>query len=244
MPKVKKENSPKLYHGTTEIVAKTACSKGLTPYEVDAFDLGNPRNLRASTTRGICLTATYPGLMAFDTASNREKWGIMEIDVAYLYPDFLMPHEVFLAEKVKTKIATEGDRLKKLDQIRQNLSNHHKKWRESLDNYGVCVYEQEIPVTAITKVAIYDPYSNPSMTKAMLSGFLGTKFHKSNLDRQGMIIRWLLGENITPEEWLGNETYSKLPHFERDRVGQVLRNKHGLDIFYSGGANGKKATWW
>lgn len=247
MPKTKKEttNTPKLYHGTTEIIAKTACIKGLLPYEVDATDNGVPRRILASTAGGICLTSSYPGLMAFETADHKERWGIIEVDASHLSPESLLPYEGFLVEKTKAKITNEEDRLKKLAQIRQSLSTHHRKWRESLNNFGMCIYAAEIPFHAISKVTIYNPQSNPVMTKAILgSVVLGSKFHPSNMNRQHMISRWLIGDNVTPEEWLGPTVYAKMEHAERERVSQVLRNKNGLDIFYSGTPNGKKVTWW
>ncbi len=247
MPKTKKEasSSPKLYHGTTEIIAKMACIKGLAPYEVNITDNGIPRRICASTAGGICLTSSYPGLMAFETASNREKWGIIEFDVSHLHPESLMPCEGFLAEKVKTKLSNEEDLFKKMTQLRQGLSNNRRKWRESLDSFGMCVHEGEIPLDAISRVVTYDPFSNPVMTKAMIASvILGSRFHKSNLRRQMMITRWLMGENILPEEWLGSAVYCKMTHSEKNQMAQVLQNKNGLDIFYSGTPNGKKVTWW
>jgi hypothetical protein len=50
---------------------------------------------------------------------------------------------------------------------------------------------------------------------------------------------------VTPEEWLGTPVFSKMTHAEKDRVWTILRNKNGLDIFYSGSSNGsKKVSWW
>lgn len=248
MPKAKREDvkSPKLYHGTSEIKAKEACVNGLFPYEVKDVDYyGIPRRIHASSPDGISLTSSYPGLMAFETSSHKEKWGIIEIDVSHLSPEVLVPYEGFLLEKMKTKISNEEDRFKKLTQIRQNLPSNHRKWRESLDDFGMCVYEGFVPLAAISRVVIYDPQSNPVMTKAIIgSALIGTKFHQSGFQRQQMLTRWLLGENITPEEWMGSSVYSKMEHLERDQIGQVLRNKHGLDIYYSGVPNGKKISWW
>jgi hypothetical protein len=236
----KKEQTTKLYHGTIENLAKLSCVKGLTPYDIDVCENGFPRSVCASTANGISLTSTYPGLMAFDTAAYREKWGIIEVDVSQLHSEIFLPYEGFLLEKAKTKVTSEEDRLKKLLQFRSHLSSHRRKWRDSLDEYGFCVYEAAIPVQAISRVMIYDPASNWSMTKAIVNTMLGIKMHASNLHHQQMITRWLMGDNVTAQEWIGSAVYSKMTHAQKDKLSQMLQNKNGLDIFYAGPTNGKK----
>jgi hypothetical protein len=236
--------APKLYHGTTEIIAKAACVKGLAPYDINAIDNGCPRNIRASTDSGICLTSVYPGLMAFETATYKDKWGIIEIDITHLCPDLFLPYEGFLLEKIKGKITGEEDKLKRLSQIRQGLASNRRKWRESIDGFGMCVYEGEIPLSAISKVFIYNPQSNPIMTKFIIGSVLGSKVHQANLHRHHMLTRWLMGDNVLPEEWLGSSVFAKMPHSEKDKMSQILQNKHGLDIFHSSSVNSKKITWW
>lgn len=246
MAKAKKvTNGPKLYHGTTELVAKASCGmKGFSPYDSGFNSSGIPKTIYASSGNAICLTDTYAGLMSFDTSNPRDRWGIIEIDVAYLSQYAISPHEIFLMEKGKTKLTSEDDRLKKTIQLRSSLLGNRKLWRESLESCGFCVYDEHIPLEGITKVSIYDPASNPIMTKAMTSVLGGGKFHKSNQHRHKMLTRWLMGENITPEDWVGTEELETMKFADKDRIAQFLRNKHGLDIFYTGGANGKKASWW
>lgn len=247
MPKAKKEDvkSPKLYHGTTQLKAKEACSVGLVPYELKDFDAyGVPRNLYASSREGITLTSSYPGLLSYETSSHKEKWGIMEIDVSHLSPEGFAPYEGFLLEKMKVKIVDEDDRYKKLSQIRQSISSHCRQWRESLEEFGFCAYKELIRPEAISKVTIYDPQSNPIITRAIVSCIIGSKLHRSNLNRQRMLTRWLIGENVTAEEWLGTSVYSKMSHTEKDQVSQVLHNKNGLDIYHYDVSGGKKVSWW
>jgi hypothetical protein len=222
-----------------------ACVKGLVPYNIDALDNGSPRAICASSLTGISLTTIYPGLMAFDTASHREKWGIIEFDVAQLHPEVFLPHEGFLVEKAKSKL-TEEDRLKKLSQLRVSLNSHRRKWRDSIEEYGICVYEAAIPALAINRVTIYDPSSNAAMTKVIVNTMLGTRIHRSNMHRNKMVSRWLMGDHITTEEWVGSAVYSRMTHSDKDKIAQVLQNKHGLDIFCNNPMNGKKLTssWW
>lgn len=239
MPKINDtKKSVKLYHGTTALMAKNACVKGLSPYDLKILN-GVPNNIFNPNSAGISLTSLYPGLMSFDVCNDREKWGIMEIDMQNLLPECFLPHESFLLEK--TKVTSEDDKNKKLDQLRLSLSGNRRRWKESLDDFGVCLYEKDIPLSAITKVAIYDPFSNPTMTKAMINISVNSKINKANVHRQEMVIRWLMGENITPEKWLGSDVFAKMAFPDKDKVGQVLRNKSGLDIFYSGGPTKKSS---
>jgi hypothetical protein len=242
MPKQKIQKTPKLYHGTSESIAKTACVKGLQPYEIDALDSGFPRSMSVSSLSGVCVTTTYPGLMAFNATLHKERWGIIEIDATQLEQEALLPYEGFLLEKTKGKLTSEDERLKKLSHFRHGLSSHRKKWRESLEDFGFCVYEKLIPLQAIVRVTIYDPLSNWTMTKSMLNVNVGSKFHQSNLHRQEMTSRWINGDYVATEDWIGN-TYAGLSHSQKDKVTQILQNKHGLDIFYSGNVK-KIPSWW
>lgn len=220
----------KLYHGTTEAVAKAACVNGLDVYESEDFDHGMPRTLKASSDDGICLTTSYPGVMALNAASGKERWGIIEVDYSQLVPEALMPHEGFLLEKVK--FTNEDDRLNKAGEQRKDATSHKKKWKESLNSYGMCLYAAKIPLQAILRVVIYDPVVNWAMTKHLINVNIGTRFHKSNLVRQDMTSRWLIGDLVTPEEWVGR-SYGKMNRFQRDTITKILQNKFGLDIYYT-----------
>lgn len=239
MAKSKKEivDSPKLYYGTSESLAKLSCVKGISPYNEDKSDF-NSKNYFSSTYS--CLTEVYPSLLSYDIV-DKEKWGIVEIDVSHLVQEGFFPHEGYLLEKTKDKFTSEEDYIKKISSL--NVLNSRKKWKESLDEFGMCFYEFLIPATAVSKVVIYNPMSNPTMTRAMLGVSIGSKFHKSNFKRQFMIKRWLMGENVTVEEWVG-PNFSKLEHSQKEKIAQVLRNKSGLDIYYIGLPNYKKITWW
>jgi len=237
--------SRKLYHGTTASIAKTACSyKGLVPYEIESL-CGVSQNIRASTLKNICLTEFYPAFMAFDASYGKDKWGIIEIDVSNLCPEQLLPHEGYLIDKDKSNFISEESRLKKMNQLREECIVHKRKWKDSLNDFGFCLYSDIIPISAITRVAIYDPYSNPIITKAASNVFLGEKFHKSNQNRQSLLVKWILGEYVDPSEWFGKDEYLKLPYSEKAIISQHIMNKSGLDIFYySDKDNSKKISWW
>lgn len=238
----KEETKLRLYHGTSEVAAKTACVKGLMPYEIPAYDSGLPRNFSAFSG-ATALTNSYPGLMALNYAGAKEKWGFIEIDVSQLHHEAFLPHENYLIEINKNKVISEEDRLQKLDEIRKNLQSFRRKWRDSLDRYGFCQYEAVIPISAIKKVVVYDPHSNWLMTKALLAMHPGSKLSNSCMERNRLVIRWLFGANITAEEWIG-PVFNQLKHSERNPIVQMLQNKNGLDVFYHGAQpTGRRSAW-
>lgn len=217
------EKMKKIYHGTSESIAKLACVKGLHSCEKSGVWSVDP---------GICLTTAYPGLMAFNCSFYKEKWGLIEIDHSTLHSSCFSPHDVFLLEKSRKGMNDEKLSVTKM--------KNQKKWKESLEKTGLCIYNESIPLSSITRVSIYDPQSNLPMTKIALNVILGGgRFHERNIDRHQMLVRWMMGENVTFEEWVGK---SKVPHSEKDRISQMLHNKYGLDIFYYGSTTVKKGN--
>jgi hypothetical protein len=245
MPKIKSEttkNLVRIYHATTEHVAKQACVKGLFPYEVPVYENGAPHTYRVSSSESICLTSVYPGLLAFDAVNLKEKWGVVEIDPYYLEQNMLAPHERFLLEKAKVKQGSEEDYFADLVKLRTEATKKRKQWRNSIENLGLCLYTKQIPLQAITKVTVYDPASNWFMTKAMINCNLSD--HKFNFKRHQMLTRWLIGEHITGSQWMG-PAFDKMPFSEQSKITSILQNKNGLDIYYFGNGNNKnKASWW
>jgi hypothetical protein len=244
MPRPKKDVKPplRLYHGTSEIIAKEACRTGLSLYDLSPFDeFSFPRTIRSSTKEAACLTTVYPGLLAANATEPRERWGIIEVDPSRLEDGNFAPHEWFLLENSKVKISTEEERIKQFSHFRQD-SKSGKKWKESLDECGFCLYKDKIPLHAITKVVIYDPNSNLHVTKAISIVNPGFRTHKSNLQRHSMLTRWLMCEHIAGPEWAG-EIFSKIQFAEQSRITTVLQNKSGLDIYHSYVPSKKTLNW-
>jgi hypothetical protein len=220
----------KLYHGTTEIIAKSSPNQGITPYSLSILDNGKSRVIGASADEGIALTDSYIGFMAFDTCNWRERWGLIEIDIEKLDDKLFMPHELFLLERSKKKIESVESQIKATLDYRSKLLANHKLWKESLSSMGLSRYQGTIPVQAITKITVFDWRSNWMITKEVLHVGISTKLHKIQMDRHKMLTRWLMCEAVSPKEWILD--FEKLPAFERDHIQQGLINKSGLDIFY------------
>lgn len=208
-------NHPRLYCGTTERIAKQAPVMGLQP------SMGR-----------IYVSEVYPGILAFyGSTDSRDRFGIVEFDATYLDTANFLPCEWYLEQTAPKKAKSEKEQAKRLEQMRKTLEKHAVKGKKSLQDIGVCVYDAPIPRKAISRITIYDPSSNPVITEALLSQQINLTDHKKSLPRNRALTRWLAGEEVTVEEWAGKE-FDGLTKEEKQRLGEWLQNKSGLDIFF------------
>ena len=205
----------RLYCGTTERIAKLAPVAGLNP-----------------SSDPVYLTDVYPGLFAFmASTSDEERFGIVEVDVAFLDPANFLPAEWYVAQTSRQKGRNGRSNQRYLDSVRKTLDRHRGKWKESLLKTGICLYDGFIPRKALRKITIYDPTSNPTITGAIASAKIGLADYKSFYQRNRALTRWLTGESVLVEEWLGQDLAST-PKDEKEQLAERLQNKLGLDIFY------------
>jgi hypothetical protein len=208
-------NHPRLYLGTTERIAKQAPVLGLQP-----------------SVGRIYISEVYPGILAFyGSTDSRDRFGIVELDANYLDAANFLPSEWYLEQTAPKKARSEKEQAKRLEQFRKTLDKHAGKGKKSLQDIGVCVYDAPIPRKAISRITIYDPSSNPVITEALLSQQISLTEHKKALPRNRALTRWLAGDEVTAEEWLGKEM-DNLTKDERQKVAEWLQNKSGLDIFF------------
>jgi hypothetical protein len=214
MGKQKKETTS-LYCGTTERIAKLAPVHGLNPKHDPVY-----------------LTDVYPGLLAFyASTSDQERFGILEIDLTHLDPANFLPCEWYLDATAREKAKSTREHNRRLESFRKNLDKYQSKWKDSLQKLGICVFAGFIPKKAIRRITIYDPASNPLVTEAIVSSTLSPSAYKKGYERFHAITRWLVGESVTIEEWLGDEIVQKTKD-EKEALTESLQNKLGLDIFY------------
>lgn len=226
----KKRLAKKLFHGTTEIIAKGATVSGIKPYEVSPFDGGKPRSICASSGGNICLTDVYGAFMAFDTCTPKDRWGIIEIDVDKLDEKLFVPHEIFLLEKSKKKIENYKDHYQAVVDYRFKLLTNQKYWKDSFFSLGLCNYHGIIPPDAISKISIFDWRSNWFITREVVGATISSKFHKIQSERHMLINRWMMCDAIDPSEWVDN--YSELNSQQREQISSGMVNKSGLDVFF------------
>lgn len=205
----------RLYCGTTERVAKLAPVAGLNP-----------------SNEPVYLSDVYPGLFAFlASTSDQERFGIVEVDVHFLDPANFLPAEWYLDQTSRPKGHNGRSSQRRLASYRKTLDRHRGKWKESLLKTGICLYDGFIPKKALRKITIYDPTSNPTITSAIAGARIGLVDYKSYYQRNRALTRWLTGESVLVEEWLG-EDLAAIPKDEKEQLAERLQNKLGLDIFY------------
>jgi hypothetical protein len=213
----RKEGQGCLYLGTTEKIAKSAPVAGLTPDKELLY-----------------LTDVYPGHFAFyASTSGSDRYAIVEVDATLLDPEAYLPCEWYLEQKSRKHGKTPSERNRILAGLRRNLEDYHGRWKESLKEIGVCVYTDPISKKAIRRIAIYDPAFNPVITEAIAGTRLSVKEHKANYRRHRALTRWLMGEEVTIEEWIGKGA-DQMDKKEKESLAEALQSKWGLDMFYHG----------
>jgi hypothetical protein len=214
MAKLKKDYAS-LYCGTTEKVAKLAPVVGINPAREPVY-----------------LSDVYPGLLAFFASTQgNDRFGIIEVETSFLDSTNFLPCEWFLDQISRQKVKTTREHTRRLESFKKNLQKFRSKWRDSLLKTGVVVYEGFIPKKAIRRISIYDPASNPTITNEIINARIGPSDYKRNRRLYQNLTRWLMGETIAVEEWMG-EKWMEFPKEEREQLAEQLQNKTGLDIFY------------
>jgi hypothetical protein len=204
-----------LYCGTTERIAKLAPRVGLNP-----------------TNQAVYLSNVYPGLFAFFASTDdHDRFGVLEIDLHVLDPMNFLPCEWYLEQTSRQKAKTGREMHRRLEGYRKTLEKHKAKWKDSLQRIGVCLYDGFVPRKAIRRITIYDPASNPTITEAIVNSQVSLADYKNSFQRNQAVTRWLAGESVTVEDWLGDDLIDT-PKDEREKLAERLQNKLGLDIFY------------
>jgi len=223
-----------LYHGTSASVAREALTKGLLPRALTGLPSHWEENKAPSRPDLVYLTVAYAGYFANAADENSEGWGIVEVDTNKLHPILFMPDEDYLEQGTRNTEFPEDDPFwaelaacKTMEErtawFRDNLEAFSQAWMDSLESLGNCAYQGEIPPEAITRVTVYDPKSNPTMTLAALDPsiclanfhFCGAKYKE--------ITRWLAGHDANAQTMMQTMLPSGIEiHNAPDGIRQYL----------------------
>ena len=69
------------------------------------------------------------------------------------------------------------------------------------------------------------------VTDAIVNSTIGLAAYRNGYESFQAITRWLVGESVSVEDWLGDEI-AKTPKDAKEALAESLQNKLGLDIFY------------
>lgn len=198
-----------LYHGTKASVARKALTEGLRPRSETGLPSHWEENKAPSNPDAIYLTVAYAGYFAHAADEDGEGWGIVEVDTDRLDASLFVPDEDFLEQATRNQEVPSDDPFwrdlaeatsmeERTAWYRENITLFAHLWGNSLEGLGNCAYQGSIPPEAITRVTVYDPKSNPTMTLAALDPLIiiinfricGAKYKE--------ITRWLAGYEGNP----------------------------------------------
>jgi len=247
----------KLYHGTTEKIARLALIEGLRPRE-ETGSKGNWEHSIDSALNRVYLSAAYAGYFAYCAAGVDEKWGIVEVDTELLEPDKFYPDEDFMEQASRAQevpkwveedpddpmgdpyeelraanALPDKDRMKaRTEYFRNNIWFYAHLWRDSVEHLGNCCYLGEIPPEAITRVSVFDPTSNMGIQMSVDPSITLLNYRVCQ-NKYKAITRWLAGyEDVTVDD------ITMLFAGEDERVEEareywrteVIPNRSGLEV--------------
>src|SRR5262249_13369809 len=160
-----------------------------------------------------------------------DRFGIIEVETELLDTTNFLPCEWYLEQVSRQKPSTNREHSRRLETLRRNLHKYRSKWRDSLQKTGVVVYDGYLPKKVIRRISVYDPASNSKITEAIATSQISIADYKKNHRVYHNLTRWLMGDTILVEDWLG-EKWMECPKEERELLAEQLQNKTGLDIFY------------
>jgi hypothetical protein len=197
----------KLYHGTDSHTARLALEHGLLPRE-DAEVEGNWENC-PSRPDLVYLTDAYAPYFAANTSKPGpdNPWGIIEVETDLLEGvGDLLPDEDFLEQGSRGRAGkshppVDASMEDRTQWFRERLAKYAHYWEDSLESLGNCAFRGPIPVCAITRVVLFNPYAGHSIL-ALKS--IQPQISILNYKTMGMsyrnLTRWMAGYEVIAQE--------------------------------------------
>ena len=192
----------KLYHGTSESAAKVALVEGLIPRGwrgASSVWEGCP-----SHPDCVYLTTAYAGYFAMNATPHKERWAIMEIDTDQLPQEaILVPDEDFLEQATRGHpkpadwgFPEDASMEERTAWFREHLFSFSHLWKDSVKHLGNCAVLGMVPSTAVSRVAFYDPDSNPGMTMLTMHPMISMMNYRVCGPKYRGVVRWLMGDDV------------------------------------------------
>jgi len=203
----------KLYHGTSEAVARLAMTEGLRPRS-ERGDAESVWTEHPSSADHVYLTTAYAPYFAqaaLDIGGSGGRMAIIEIDTDLLPDgeDSLVPDEDWLEQATRgQEIPDEwslpaDDMAARTAWFRDRLYWFAHLWDKSIEGLGNCAHEGTIPPDAITRVSFIDPAKIPKQTLYMIGdpsiGLLNYRFTGA---KYRTLTRWFMGDDVDPASFI------------------------------------------
>ena len=205
----------KLYHGTSERVARLALQEGLLPRDESGVE--SHWEDCPSGEEYVYLTAAYAGYFAMQATDRDEdgRWAIIEIDTDLLPDgDDLYPDEDFLEQVTRgqmlpaewgiplmTADPETGTMVARTKWFRENLWMFAHLWEDSIKGIGNCCHAGAIPPEAITRVSYIDPKEAAQMCLMAADPFISLMNYAICQTKYKALTRWFMGEDVNPADF-------------------------------------------
>ncbi len=222
-----------LYHGTNETVARTALIAGLMPR--GWRDGGSTWEGCPSSPDCVYLTTAYAGYFAMNATEADERWGIVEIDTDLIPEDFgtLVPDEDFLEQATRGQetppewgLPTEGMEARTA-WFRDHLYSFAHLWDKSIEGLGNCAYQGAVPPSAITRVGLFTPASNPSLAMMIMDPMITLMNYRICGPKHRALVQWLMGDTVDPTDI---DLFSNLTPFQQDGIQAPPEVRKALSV--------------
>ena len=222
-----------LYHGTSEKHLQSILKHGIIPRSISKKS--NWKHTIESNAKLVYLTECYAGYFAICSCKKNEKLLIVEIDISLLDEIKFRPDEDAIAQILVQRSGTKESLISLTKEIRKNYKYYSHFWQESLRVLGNCSYEGIIPVSAITRISKIDLSNNREMFISLSDPTITIMNHRFCSGKYKSMTRWLMGEKITVEEFLGhgfNEEFPKVEEYKQNIQTKILSNQ-SIEIMYT-----------
>ena len=218
----------RLFHGTTEAIAKRSLTDGLKPRMLT----NKKTNWKINPSRKdmIYLSETYaPYFAVVASAASRSKIGLIEINVDSLDKDNLFPDEDFLEQASKgDQFGLSRDMSERTLWFRDNLESFQHHWIDSFDKLGNVCYKGIIDRTKIKKVIIYNYEKNIEIGRKMVDPSISIVNHCICGEKYRKLTQWLFGEEVKVEEIF--DMYEIMPDDMKEQAKRIFENREGIEI--------------
>lgn len=228
----------KLYHGTTDRIAKKALKKGLLPRAITGRSQW--KHTVESNPECVYLTDAYPlyfSVNACDMDFKHTHPAIIEIDTDKLDESNLYPDEDVLAQALKGQDDLPKDwTLNQRSHFYRTFMTNYKDgaWRESLKAMGTCAYLGSIPPEAITRIAIIDNKKQAALCWTAMDASISIMNYKFMQGKYRALTNWIFGN---PIDYSSDAQYGDLSHFD-ENVRKAFTVKGLIENFEESGRDG------
>lgn len=222
----------KLYHGTSESVARLALVNGLRPR---GRKRGNWKRMPSGKDR-VYLTTAYALYFAANMTKEGERWAVLEIDTDKLIRTNLVPDEDFLEQGTRlSQKYVKGTMEERTKFFRDNIAMFSDNFELSVERLGTAAHMGPIPASAITRVAFFDPQSNPSVALRAMDPMISMINYQLVGASYRALVAWLFAP-LDPQqekEMMGiHDGMEVLPDFAKylEESLKAVRMRDGVEV--------------